>query len=190
MTNLARGLRVLLGAALLLGCGEKKVDWAAPENLMVHEDSSSRDDAAVLEYWSLIDAPCKPIYDALADVEHYPEFIPGVDRSNLLSVTENTKTIQIAQRVISRQSNAKVEWKFDPAKQHIEFKTLHSDLAYNDGSYDLEASPDGKRCVVKSIYVVKAGEGQKVPVGVLASGTRDGFLAAARGVRNRATGKP
>src|SRR5262245_18169115 len=188
MTNLSRGVRVLLGAALLLGCGEKKVDWSAPENLMLHEVSSKEDDAAVLEYWSLIDAPCKPIYDALVDVEHYPEFIPGVDRSNLLAVTEDTKTIQIAQRVISRQSNAKVEWKFDPAKQHIEFKTLNSDLAYNDGSYDLQASPDGKRCLVKSRYVVKASEGQSVPVGVLASGTRDGFLAAAKGVRTRAPG--
>jgi hypothetical protein len=188
MATLTRGLRLLLGAAMLLGCGEKNVDWAAPENLMLHEDSSTRDDAAVLEYWSLIDAPCKPIYDALADVEHYPEFIPGVDRSNLLAVTANTKTIQIAQRVISRQANAKVEWKFDPAKQHIEFKTLNSDLAYNDGSYDLEASPDGKRCLVRSVYAVKAGEGQKVPVGVLASGTREGFLAAAKGVRKRATG--
>jgi len=190
MTNLAHGLPVLLGAALLLGCGDKKIDWAAPENLMLHEDSSKEDEAAVLEYWSLIDAPCKPIYDALADVEHYPEFVPGVDRSNLLAVTDNTKTIQIAQRVISRQSNAKVEWKFDPAKQHIEFKTLHSDLAYNDGSYDLEASPDGKRCLVKSRYVVKGSEGQPVPVGVLASGTREGFLAAAKGVRKRATGTP
>ena len=110
---------------------------------MIREDSGKQDDNAALEYWSLIDAPCTSIYDALVDVEHYPEFIPGVDRSNLLAVTENTKTVQIAQRVISRQSNAKVEWKFDPAKQHIEFKTVTSDLSYNDGSYDLVPSPTG-----------------------------------------------
>src|SRR5262245_48771358 len=189
MTNLSRGVRVLLGAALLLGCGEKKVDWSAPENLMLHEVSSKEDDAAVLEYWSLIDAPCKPIYDALVDVEHYPEFIPGVDRANLLTVTENSKTLQLAQRVISRQSNAKVEWHFDAAKLHIDFKTITSDLAFNDGSYDLVASPDGKRCLVKSKFVVKAGEGQPVPVGVLASATRDSFLDTAKGVRKRVTGR-
>jgi ribosome-associated toxin RatA of RatAB toxin-antitoxin module len=189
MANLTRGLRVLLAGALLAGCGEKKVDWAAPENLMLHESSSKQDDNAQLEYWSLIDATCKPIYDALVDVEHYPEFIPGVDRSNILGVTENSKTVQIAQRVISRQSNAKVEWKFDPAKQHIEFKTLTSDLSYNDGWYDLVPSPDGKRCLVKTKFLVKAGEGQSVPVGVLASATRDAFLDAAKGVRKRVTGK-
>jgi hypothetical protein len=36
---------------------------------------------------------------------------------------------------------------------------------------------------------VKAGEGQSVPVGVLASATRDAFLAAAKGVRKRVTGR-
>ena len=180
---------MLLAGALLAACGEKNVDWAAPEDLMLHEDSGKEGDNAVLVYWSLIDAPCKPVYDALVDVEHYPEFIPGVDRSNLLAVTENTKTIQIAQRVISRQSNAKVEWKFDPAQQHIEFETLSSDLSYNDGWYDLESSPDGKRCLVKSKFLVKAGEGQSVPVGVLASATRDAFLGAAKGVRKRVTGR-
>jgi hypothetical protein len=180
---------VLLVGALVAACGEKRVDWAAPENLMLYEESGKQDYDALLEYWSLIDAQCKPIYVALVDVEHYPEFIPGVDRSNLLAVTENTKTIQIAQRVISRQSNAKVEWKFDPAKQHVEFKTLSSDLSYNDGWYDLVSSPDGKRCLVKSKFLVKAGEGQSVPVGVLASATRDAFLAAAKGVRKRVTGR-
>jgi hypothetical protein len=186
--TLMRGLPMLLAAALIAGCGEPTVDWSAPENLMLHEETGEEGDAAVLEYWSLIDAPCKPVYDALADVERYPEFIPGVDRANLLSQTESTKTVQMAQRVISRQANAKVEWKFDPAKQHIEFKTVLSDLAYNDGSYDMESSPDGKRCLVKSKFLVKAGEGQAVPVNVLASATRDGFLAAAKGVKKRLSG--
>ena len=189
MANLMRGLRVLLAGALLVGCGEKQVDWSAPEKLMYHEASSKEENNAALEYWSLNDAPCKAIYDALVDVEHYPEFIPGVDRANLLAVTENTKTAQIAQRVISRQSNAKIEWKFDPSKPHIEFKTLSSDLSYGDGSYEFVASPDGKRCLVKSKFLVKAAEGQPVPVGVLASATRDSFLAAAKGVRKRATEK-
>lgn len=190
MTTVPRGLKMLLAAAVIAGCGERAMDWSAAESLMLRENSGSQDDAATLEYWSLIDAPCQPIYDALVDVEHYPEFIPGVDRANLLARTENSKTVQIAQRVISRQSNAKVEWKFDPAKQHVEFKTLTSDLSYNDGTYDLEASPDGKRCLVKSRFIVKAGEGQTVPVSVLASATRDAFLAAAKGLRKRATGKP
>jgi ribosome-associated toxin RatA of RatAB toxin-antitoxin module len=183
----------LLGLALVLtACGEAGVDWSKPENFLLREKSSKTEDGVRLDYWSLVDAPCKAIYDALVDVEHYPEFIPGVDRSQILAVSENAKTIQIAQRVIGRQSNAKVEWKFDPEKRRVEFKTVSSDLSFNDGSYELEPSPDGKRCLVKTTFLVKEGQGmsQSVPIGVLAAGTRESFLAAARGVKKRAAAQP
>ena len=109
-------------------------------------------------------------------------------RTQILTVTPTSKTIQIAQRVIGRQSNAKVEWKFDRDKREIDFKTVQADLNYNDGSYRLEESPDGKRCLVRSTFLVKEGQGmtQAVPIGVLTSGTREAFLSAAKGVKSRA----
>src|SRR5215467_1835521 len=93
----------VLGLVLLLaGCGERGVDWNAPENLLLRETSTKQDDGVRLAYWSL--------YDALVDIEHYPDFIPGVDRLNILNASPTSKTAQVAQRVIGRQSNAKVEW--------------------------------------------------------------------------------
>jgi ribosome-associated toxin RatA of RatAB toxin-antitoxin module len=175
--------------ALAVACGEKRVDWSAPENLVYVEKSDTTDDGVRLEYWSLVDAPCKAIYETLTDVEHYPEFIPGVDQTQIVSKTDNSMTVLIAQRVISRQSSAKVEWKFDAAKPNVSFKTLSSDFAYNDGNYDFESSPDGKRCVVRSTFVVKPGErGQHMPTAVLAQATRDAYLAASKGVKKRALG--
>jgi ribosome-associated toxin RatA of RatAB toxin-antitoxin module len=181
--------RVLAGLTLLVAaCGEAGVDWSKPENFLLREKSAKKDDGIQLDYWSLVDAPCQAVYDALADVEHYPDFVPGVDRTQILTVSGNSKTIQIAQRVIGRQSNAKVEWTFHPDTRTIDFKTLASDLNYNDGHYELESSPDGKRCLVRSTFVVKEGQGmaQAVPIGVLAAGTREAFLAAAQGVKKRA----
>ena len=69
--------------------------------------------------------------------------------------------------------------------------TLSSDLSYNDGHWEFEDSPNGKRCLVRVTFLVKEGQGmtQAVPIGVLTQGTHDGFLAAAKGVKNRATGK-
>jgi ribosome-associated toxin RatA of RatAB toxin-antitoxin module len=181
----------LLGLVLLLvACGEGGVDWNAPENLVLREKSAKVNEGVQLEYWSLVDAGCQAVYDALVDIEHYPDFIPGVDRANLLNVTPTSKTVQIAQRVIGRQSNAKVEWTFHPEKHEIDFKTLSSDLNFNDGHYELEPSPDGKRCLVRSGFLVKEGQGmaQSVPIGVLAAGTKEAFLAAAQGVKKRAAG--
>jgi ribosome-associated toxin RatA of RatAB toxin-antitoxin module len=185
-THTALGL-----AAVLASCGGgASIDWSAPENLLLREKSANVDEGVQLDYWSLVDAPCQPVYDALTDVEHYPDFVPGIDRAQILGVTDNTKTIQIAQRVIGRQSNAKVEWTFHPDTKSIDFKTLSSDLNYNDGHYALHSSPDGKRCLVRSTFLVKQGQGmtQAVPIGVLAAGTREAFLAAAQGVKKRATG--
>src|SRR5438067_12896170 len=141
----------LAGFVLLVaGCGERAIDWSAPENLLLREKSSKVDDKVKLEYVSLVDATAKAVYDALADVEHCPDFIPGVDNVQLLSVSGDTRTVQIAQRVIGRQSNAKVEWTFHPDQLRIEFKTLVSNLSNNDGTYEITASPDGKRRIVHS----------------------------------------
>jgi ribosome-associated toxin RatA of RatAB toxin-antitoxin module len=182
-----RVLRVpfaLLAGVLLTAC-EPSVDWSEPENLLVREKVTDRDGFAELDYWSLVDAPCQRVYDALVDVEHYPDFIPGVQRVQLLAQTDRSKTVQIAQDVIGRQANAKVEWTFDPKKREIQFKTLASDLTYNDGYYKFEESPDKKRCLVKALFVVKQAQG--LSLGALGQATRESYMTAARGLKKRAT---
>jgi ribosome-associated toxin RatA of RatAB toxin-antitoxin module len=176
---------------LVAGCGgERTVDWTAPENLVLWEHTSETDQGVKIEYGSLVDAPAQKVYEALADVEHYPDFIPGVSYVQVLMVGENSKTVQIAQQVIGRQTNAKVEWKFYPEQRRIEFRTIQSSLSLNDGSYEVEPSPDGRRCFVRTTFLVRPGAGGgSVPAGVLASTTREAFLAAAEGVRRRATGQ-
>lgn len=182
---MGRATSSLLGMVLVLaGCGEGSVDWTEPENLLLREKITDRDTFVELDYWSILDSPCKPVYDALADVDNYETFIPGIDSTQLVAESPNTKTIQIAQRVIGRQTNAKVEWIFDEPRHRIEFKTLASDLSYNDGYYALEESPDGKRCLVKTMFLVKQGKG--VSLNALGQATRESFLTAARGVRKRA----
>ena len=156
------GSLVALGlSVVLLGAcgGGGSVDWNGPENLLVREESTSKDGGVELQYWSLIDSPCKPVFDALIDFEHYRDFIPGVDSTSLLASSENSKTILIAQRVIGRQNNAKVEWKWDASKPRIDFKTLASDVSFNEGYYEFQASPDGKRCLLHTLFLVKQKEG-------------------------------
>lgn len=168
----------------LAGCGERELDWQAPENVVHREKQTEQAGGALIEYWSLLDLPCDPVFKALVDVENYPTFVPGVDRVSILEHSARSKTVQIAQRVIGRQSSAKVEWTFDPERKKIDFRTLQSDLTYNDGNYQLKDSPDKKRCAVHSSFLVKEGRG--LSLAALTQATRETFMAAARGVRKRA----
>jgi ribosome-associated toxin RatA of RatAB toxin-antitoxin module len=180
-------MRLVLATAVgfaLVGCDRGSVDWSAPENVVHREKLTEQAGGALIEYWSLLDLPCPPVFDALIDVEHYPEFVPGVDSVSLVAQTPTSKTVQIAQRVIGRQASAKVEWTFDRDRRRVDFRTITSDLTYNDGNYQLHPSPDGTRCAVHSSFLVKEGRG--LSLGALAQATRETFMAAARGVRRRA----
>jgi len=184
---------MLMAAAVVVVCTacshEKAIDWSAPENFFYREESSNVDGGVKLVYWALVDVPADANYKALADVEHYMDFVDGVDRTELIAQKDNTKTIQIAQRVIGRQNNAQVLWTFHPEARRIEFRTLQSDLYENEGSYEVIPSPDGKRSLVKVVFIVKESSKVSIPKGVLASGTRDSFQAAAKSIKKRATGE-
>src|SRR5262245_61327826 len=96
-----RPMRIRSGLLLLVvagACGERGVDWTAPENLVYRERQTEQAGGALIEYWSLLDLPCGVVFDALIDVEHYPAYVPGVDSVSLVEQTPTSKTVQIAQR--------------------------------------------------------------------------------------------
>jgi len=166
---------------------EPKIDWSAPENFFAAEKSEEVPDGARLEFHSLVDAPPNEVYRTLAAVEDYSRFIDGVSESALVSKDNDTKVIRITQTVIGRQNRAEVKWTFHPERMAIEFETLKSDGNYNEGSYRVIPSPDGKRTYIVSIYhVMEKGAPQNVPIGVLKSATREGFAKAARSVKQAA----
>ncbi len=176
---------------LCVSCSKQpSVNWSAQENFFAVEKSEKTDQGARLEFHSLVDAPAQEVYRALADPEHYADFIDGVSETALVSAEGNTKVTQITQSVIGRQSRARVRWTLHPEERKLEFETLQSDANYNDGNYEVIASPDGKRSYIISVYYVQEkGAPQNVPIGVLMSATRDSFERAARSVKQRALGE-
>jgi hypothetical protein len=174
--------------ALIVSCSKQpSIDWSAPENFFVVEKADETDDGARLEFHSLVDAPAAKVYQALADIEHYADFVDGVTESVLTKAENNTKVIQITQTVFGRQGHAEVKWTLHSEDMKLEFETLQSDQNYNDGTFTVIPSADGKRSYVISVYQVKRkGAPQNVPLGVLKAATRESFEKAARSVKRRA----
>ena len=177
--------------ALLAGCQSKpSIDWSAKENFFAVEKVGKNDDGSVrLEYHSLVDAPADAAYKALAEPEDYVAFVKGVSDSGKISGEGNTRTIHITQSVIGRQTRARVKYTFHPEQRKIEFTTIESDSTLNDGTYEITPSPDGKRAYVVTVFNVREKSGQKMPPGVMMSGTREAFLQAAQSVKARALGQ-
>ena len=179
--------------ALVIACergGSPKIDWTAAENFFVVEKVDKGEEGTTrLEFHSLVDAPADAVYAALAEPENYAAFVEGVTDSGKMKSEGNVKVTHITQNVIGRQNRAEVQWTLHPAEKKLEFKTLKSDLSYNDGTYHVTPSPDGKRAYVISIYNMREKEGGvKAPPGVAVSATREAFAAAARSVKKRAAG--
>jgi carbon monoxide dehydrogenase subunit G len=177
--------------ALLAGCQSKQsIDWSAKENFFVVEKVGKNDDGSVrLEYHSLVDAPADAAYKALAEPEDYVAFVKGVSDSGKISGEGNTRIIHITQSVIGRQTRARVKYTFHPEERKIEFQTIESDSTLNDGTYEVIPSPDGKRAYVVTVFNVREKSGQKMPPGVMMSGTREAFLEAAQSIKARALGQ-
>jgi len=55
--------------------------------------------------------------------------------------------------------------------------------------YFIDVSSDGKRAYVVTVFNVREKSGQKMPPGVMMSGTREAFLEAAQSVKARALGQ-
>jgi len=186
-TRCVVGLFAALSVAVL-GCkSEPRINWNGKEDFFAVDRSEPTEDGVRLEFHSLVDAPADRVYGALADVEHYADFVDGVSHSQVVRTDGNAKIMNITQTVIGRQSNAQVRWTADPNQKTVTFETLQSDANYNDGSYRVISSPDGKRAYVVSIFQVKEkGAPQNVPIGVLAAATREAFEKAAKSVKQRA----
>lgn len=169
---------------------QPSIDWSGKENFFAVEKVGKNEDESVrLEYHSLVDAPAEAVYGALAEPENFVVFVKGVTDSGKISGQGNTRVIHITQEVIGHQTRAQVKYTFHADTKKIEFKTEQSDTTFNDGSYEVTPSPDGKRCYVVSVFNVREKSGQKMPPGVVMSATRGAWLAAAESVKARALGQ-
>lgn len=189
---MARWLSVIVSACVLAAvtaCQRQSFDWEQPENLKLTESERPRDDGSVeMRFTSLVDAPAKDLFRALAEVEHHAEFIDGVMESTLVSAEGNTKVVDIRNRVLGRPNQARIEWHFDEPGLTASFKTLEAPFTDNSAEYKLAASPDGRRTLITTVYSLREKGGNPFPLHSLKTAIEDGYVAALRGVKRRALG--
>lgn len=136
-----------------------------------------------MRFVSVIDAPIDKVQAALWQVERSAEIVDNISRSKLIKQEGNTKVLEMHVQPLNLPLQYyTMEFTFFPDKHRVEFKTVDSNTQDISGSYQLEASPDGKR--TRLIYTATGKDKVAVPVpeSVIESASRQTFVNTVRGI--------
>ncbi len=138
---------------------------------------------ATIHYVAVVDGPLDKAQDAFWAVEKGAEVIANVKKSELVAQEGNSKTVLLQLQALNLPlQQYTMVFTLDPAAHRIDFKTTQAQAADIEGSYQLEASPDGTR--TKVIYDAKSTDKIAIPfpAAVIESANRETFVNTVRGI--------
>jgi hypothetical protein len=178
-------------ATMVAACGGGDTfDWEQFEDFTVEKSYEEQPDGAVkMTYIGLVNAPRDALFTALSDVEHHDEFIEDVKEVKLVSSKGNKKVVDIRNRVLGRDNEARIEWTIDEPSYRMAFKTVQAKFTDNSAEYVIESSPDGKRSRITTVYFLRDKGGHPFPLHLLKTAIDESYMKSVRGVKRRALGK-
>ena len=137
-----------------------------------------------VRFVSVIDAPGDQVQTALWDIERSAEFVDNIRQSKLVKQDGNTKVMDMHLQVLNLPLQYyTMQFTLHPDTHRVTFKTIDSNTQDIEGSYQLEASPDGKR--TELVYEATGRDKVAVPVpdSVIESASREAFVNTIRGIK-------
>jgi carbon monoxide dehydrogenase subunit G len=138
-----------------------------------------------IEMHSRIDAPPDKVWAAMKHPEKLSEFSEQYKKSELLKDEGNHKELDLNVLALDNLQTFTVSMDFDDATKTLKIKTLASSIADIDGSYHLEASPDG----TKTAYIYKAKQTDKVALPISSdvqrSAIKESFVNQVRAIKKQ-----
>lgn len=188
---------IVIGVVVLAGAGYFVIDlqrqeakWKEAKEI-VEETITHENDVTNIRFVSVLEGPLDRVQAALWNVENGAELVDNINRSELLRAEGNTKVVQLDLRALNLPlQRITMEFTLDPQAHRISFDTVESQTQLLKGSYQLEASPDGKRTRV--VYETEARQKVSLPFpqSVLDSANRETFVNTIRGAQKSVGGSP
>ncbi len=156
------------------------------------EESFNKDGGvATARYVGVIDGPIDKVQAAVWAVERVSQMVPNFKKSDLMTQDGNSKTVLMQLQALNLPlQQYTMQFTLDAAKHQVNFKTIQSQAADLEGSYKLEASPDGQK--TRMTYEVKSTDKIAVPfpAAVIESANREVFVNTVRGVEKAVKAPP
>jgi len=177
-------------AIAILACERDTFDWEQVENPLVQRTVENQPDGAVkMTFVGIVDAQPEKFFSTLADVEHHADFIEDVKEVTVVSTDGNKTVVDIQNQVLGRPNAARIEWTRDEPGRRMSFRTIEAKLTDNSAEYFVEASPDGTRSRITTVYYLRDKGGHPFPIHVLQAGIEESYKNAVRGVKRRSLGQ-
>jgi ribosome-associated toxin RatA of RatAB toxin-antitoxin module len=130
-------------------------------------------------------APVATVWDVMIDVEHAPEFVPGLRRARRLERHESHEIIEHTVKYLWLLPEFTYRFRADYERpERIVFRRVSGDLRALEGEWTLRASADGKGTIVT--YSVHLDPGFLVPQWAVRKSLQHNLPAVLRAVRERA----
>jgi hypothetical protein len=180
---------VVVAAWWYISLRRAAVEWEGPLKEIASEKMEKVGDTWHIEFQTLFDAPVDRVYEAYSQPERAHEFEPErVLASELKSSSGNKKVVELRARVLNLPiQRLTVEYTLDPERKLITSRTLDYNLADISSRYEFEASPDGKRTLLKFTQTSKEKLGNPLPESVQRGALKESYVTAVRAV-NKALG--
>ncbi|MFQ5352938.1 MAG: SRPBCC family protein, partial [Candidatus Binatia bacterium] len=182
------GLVGLSGCDMIMGyfrAQRAAIKWDGPVEEIIYESLEKDGKVFDVEMHARIDAPIEKVWEAMKHPERLAEFSDQYKRSRLLSEEGNKKRLELHVLALDNLQQFQVELTFDDAAKTVLIKTIQSTLSDIEGSYKLEASPDG----TKTRYIYKAKNTDKVAlpvsVDVQRSALKEAFVSQVRAIKKQ-----
>ena len=163
--------------------------WAGPMKEIVEEEVDHDGNVTKAHFVSLIDGPVDAVQRAVWAVEDSQKTIENIKLSKLLSTKDNTKVVEMNIAALNLPVQSLVmEFTLVPDQHRIAFKTLKSQVQEIEGSYQFEASPDGKRTRLDYTSTARDKITLPFPQAVLDSANRETYVNTVRSVQKQVSG--
>lgn len=165
------------------------VQWEGPVQEIAREKMEKTGDTWHIEFETMFDATVDRVYEAYSQPERGHEFAPDqVLASELKSSSGNTKVVELRARVLNLPiQRLIIEYTLDPERKRLTSRTLEYNMADITSEYEFQASPDGKRTLLKFKQTSKEKLGNPLPESVQKGALKASYVTAVRTV-NKALG--
>lgn len=181
------GAVVVVAGLYALKVQRDAAKWRSAEEFVKGEDKFVKDgNVTTIRFVSVMDGALDRVQAALWNVENSAGTVANVKLSKLIKQEGNTKTLEMHLQASNLPlQRYTMQFTLHPKEHRIAFKTTESQFQDMEGSYQLEASPDGKRTRITYNSTARDKVAVPFPTSVLESANRETFVNTVRGVKKQ-----